>query len=555
MASTEDNILELIGVSGGEISLSLLKERYKKYFGFPIGTPASGKFRDWITSFGSIGIKKGKGSNDIAVYDKRSESLVEPPEERIRSLIRESGGEISLSSLRSRYNEVYNESLECPRRNLRIWIESMNSVKTRRTGSDYFAYEIGVTPRRTAGSLSALNPHSQLIDEFVIISGDNKLVESEGFSIQEENVDDEPKLSNQEIASKLMAYNGGHFKPIQVHQDSKSLLEILPVECTHALCEIGMEHVSDIVYDLGRMPYCWANNERKYFFDDNRVVEYEDIEDIVKSLQEFGDDNRAGIDGQLHRISSIRNNKNSIIGLTIRVGRHVEGNADMIRDLLQETKKSILLLGEPGSGKTTIVREVTNILSLEENVFIVDTSNEIAGDGDVPHHCVGDARRMMVKSLGSQAGVMIECVQNHTPSVMVIDEIGRKREVEAAQTSQNRGVRMIASAHGDLRSLVKNKELRGLIGGLETVTLGDDEAKALQKKSGSQTIKKQMTLRAAAPIFDIIIELKRGRLHEWHVVEDSAKAVDKILSGHKYDIQKRMRCMMSGNIFVEQVKS
>ena len=160
----------------------------------------------------------------------------------------------------------------------------------------------------------------------------------------------------------------------------------------------------------------------------------------------------------------------------------------------------------------------------------------------------------MVKSLQNQASVMVECVQNHTPSVLVIDEIGRKREVEAAQTSQNRGVRMIAGAHGDLRSLMKNKELRGLIGGLETVTLGDEEAKELQRKTGSRVIKKQLTTRAAFPIFDVIIELKRGRLNEWHIVPNTAKAVDDILAGEMYDIQKRMRCMNSGNIFVERVK-
>eukprot|EP00956_Cyclotella_meneghiniana_P042857 scaffold249335_cov52-Cyclotella_meneghiniana.AAC.1 len=262
----------------------------------------------------------------------------------------------------------------------------------------------------------------------------------------------------------------------------------------------------------------------------------------MESLQGFGDDNRAGMDGQLHRISCIRNNRNGVIGLTIRVGRHIEGNSDMIRDLLEESK-------------TTIVRDVAKILSQEKNVFIVDTSNEIAGDGDIPHSCVGHSRRMMVKSLPNQADTMIECVQNHTPEVMIIDEIGRKREVDAAQTSKNRGVRMIASAHGDLRSLIKNKDLRGLIGGVETVTLGDTEAAKLQQKNGTKTIQKSLTTRAAAPIFEIIIELKRGRLHEWHVVTNSAEAVDDLLRGDKYGIQKRMRCMSSGRIFVERIKN
>lgn len=215
----------------------------------------------------------------------------------------------------------------------------------------------------------------------------------------------------------------------------------------------------------------------------------------------------------------------------------------------------LILFDTTFKGKTTIVRDVAKILSQEKNVFIVDTSNEIAEDGDIPHSCVGHSRRMMVKSLPSQADIMIECVQNHTPEVMIIDEIGRKKEVDAAQTSKNRGVRMIASAHGDLKSLIKNKDLRGLIGGLETITLGDAEAAKLQQKNGTKTIQKSLTTSAAAPIFEVIIELKQGRLHEWHVVTNSAEAVDDLLGGDKYDIQKRMRCMSSGSIFVERIKN
>lgn len=345
MASTENNILELLRVSGGEISLSLLKEQYKRHFGFPIGAPTSGKFSDWIASFGSVGIKKGKGSNDSVAYVKCDECPSDV-EEKVRRLIRQSGGEISLSSFRSRYNELYREYLECPRGNLRSWIESMHFIKTKRIGSEYFAYDPDVATCQTVASLPIVKPFLQVTNEAITTNEDVKSVASEYFSSQDEFVDDYPKLSNQEIAAKLMAYNGGQFKPIKVHQDSTSLLEILPVGCTHALREIGMEHVSDIVFDLGRMPYCWANDKRHYFFDDGRSVEYKDIEYITKSLQDFGDDNRAGIDRQLHRISSIRNNKNRIIGLTIRVGRYVEGNADMIKDLLRETKKSILFLGE-----------------------------------------------------------------------------------------------------------------------------------------------------------------------------------------------------------------
>lgn len=191
-------------------------------------------------------------------------------------------------------------------------------------------------------------------------------------------------------------------------------------------------------------------------------------------------------------------------------------------------------------------------MSESENVFVVDTSNEIAGDGDLPHPCIGHARRLMVSSLKEQANVMIECVQNHTPSIMVIDEIGRSAEVAAAKTSKNRGIRMVASAHGDLRSLIKNGELRGLIGGLETVTLGDDEARKEAQRKGSAHINKQKTQRAGAPIFEVIIELRRGMYNEWIITNDSARAVDAILDGKKYKVQKRIRNPTNGSFFTKE---
>ena len=219
---------------------------------------------------------------------------------------------------------------------------------------------------------------------------------------------------------------------------------------------IPIETVSDIVIDVGRAPHCWAGGARHFLSDEPvRVGTTDDVEFVRGQVGGFGSDNRAGIDGQLHRVSALLNRDGRTAGLTMRLGRAVRGNADMIADLLLGTGKSVLLLGEPGSGKTTIVREAARLLAEHRNVLVVDTSNEIAGDGMVPHECIGLARRMMVASLDAQAAVMVECVQNHTPHVMVIDEIGRPREVNAARTCKQRGVRLIASAHGDLRKLVR----------------------------------------------------------------------------------------------------
>ena len=217
--------------------------------------------------------------------------------------------------------------------------------------------------------------------------------------------------------------------------------------------------------------------------------------------------------------------------------------------------------------KTTIVREATRKLAETKNVIVVDTSNEIAGDGMIPHKCIGLARRMMVPSLDKQSSVMVECVQNHTPHVMVIDEIGRPKEVQAARTVKQRGVRMIASAHGDLRKLLKNKDLQGLVGGVESVTMGDDMAKQEAKRKQRQaqdeasgeyksfSVSKTKVQRGGEPTFEIIVEVRRGARHEWKVVTDCAKAVDRILDGLNYHAQLRTRDADTGNITLELIGS
>ena len=343
---------------------------------------------------------------------------------------------------------------------------------------------------------------------------------------------------------------------------------------------ILISKLSDICLDVNRPAHCWVNNSRVYLFDNqNKNVEQDELETIVSHLGEFGSDNRAGLDvgranrseGSLHRFSAMRDRSGNILGLTIRIGRHVKGNASMLMDLLmnQSGKKSILILGEPGSGKTTIVREASRELAEQHNVIVVDTSNEIAGDGNNPHTCIGKARRMMVPTLDAQNTVMLECVQNHTPQIMVIDEIGRPREVKAASTVKQRGVQMLASAHGDLRSLLKNGDLNGLIGGLEKVTIGDDMAKeqAREKQqkreqlfdggssNGPLQISKMVTQRRADPIFEIIVEVSRDSRHDWRIIHDSKVAVDQILKGLNYSAQLRRRDPDTGFMSMKQVES
>lgn len=256
----------------------------------------------------------------------------------------------------------------------------------------------------------------------------------------------------------------------------------------------------------------------------NVIVSEHDIDYVVKSIGEFGEDNRAGIERTLHRISCIRNRQGKIVGLTCRVGRALEGTIDIIDDLVR-SGKSILLLGRPGVGKTTKLREVARVLAdeVEKRVVIVDTSNEIAGDGDVPHPGIGYARRMQVKNPIQQHQVMIEAVENHMPEVIVIDEIGTEMEALAARTINERGVQLIGTAHGQtLENLMLNPTLADLIGGIQAVTLSDDEA----RRRGTQ---KTVLERKAPPTFDVVIELLD--YDKLAVHSNVQKTVDLILRG------------------------
>ncbi|KAF0695156.1 Aste57867_14001 [Aphanomyces stellatus] len=315
--------------------------------------------------------------------------------------------------------------------------------------------------------------------------------------------------------------------PLVVNEDLELLLEFLPSDLTPLLetHEITSS-LMDICLDMDRRPSArLTSGVLIHLGDDNRVITSDDLEFIVAMVGTFGANNRAHLVKQLHRISALRNRNQDIVGLTMRVGRHVPGLSTFLLDILLASEANVLFLGEPGSGKTTLLRDVARELAFRRNVYIVDTNDEIAGDGDKPHPCVGLARRITVPSLDAQSAIMVECVQNHTPQVLLVDEIGRASEVEAARTCKQRGVRMIASAHGSLRKLLKNKPLRGLVGGIESVTVGDT----------------QVAQHVGDPVFDVVVELEKGQYNTWRVVLDAAAAVHAIANGKLYMAQVRSR--------------
>jgi len=290
------------------------------------------------------------------------------------------------------------------------------------------------------------------------------------------------------------------------------------------------ESLIEIVLDIGRRPEARFSNSTEYF--SYRTVVWQDLDLILKKLGKFSSDNRAGIEKTLHRISSLRNRKGSVIGLTCRIGRAFFGTVSIIRDLLEQ-EKSILLLGRPGVGKTTAIREIARVLSdgMKKRVIIIDTSNEIAGDGDLPHPSIGKARRMQVSNNQNQHEVMIEAVENHMPEIIIIDEIGTESEAFAARTIAERGVQLVGTAHGNaLENLIKNPTITDLIGGIQYVTLGDEEA----KRRGSS---KSILERKAPPTFDIAIELPNP--HTWIIHENIEKSVDLFLQGQIVPVQKR----------------
>ena len=328
-----------------------------------------------------------------------------------------------------------------------------------------------------------------------------------------------------------------------ITDDLDALLNILPPHIRQPLSQqADISQLLEVVLDLGRPPE--ARFPQREIVLKSKEVDQEDIDCVVSRVSSFGDDNRAGIERTLHRISAIRNRKGRIVGLTCRVGRAVFGTIKVIDDLIQ-TGKSVLLLGRPGVGKTTMLREVARVLAdnLKRRVVIVDTSNEIAGDGDIPHPAIGHARRMQVKTPTMQHAVMIEAVENHMPEVIIIDEIGTELEAQAARTIAERGVQLVGTAHGNtLENLMMNPTLSDLIGGIQSVTLGDEEA----KRRGTQ---KSILERKSPPTFNIVVEIQDRNKVAIH--PDVSVVVDAILRGQPVATEVRW-LDKSGEVRIEK---
>ena len=309
----------------------------------------------------------------------------------------------------------------------------------------------------------------------------------------------------------------------RITDDLDRLLEVLPPAVQIALAAPeARDQLLEVVLDLGRVPE--ARYPGRAVALGEEPIERLDLALVVERLGAFGGDNRAGIERTLHRISAIRNRSGEVVGLTCRVGRAVFGTVAMVRDLL-DAGQSLLLMGRPGVGKTTALREIARVLAddLGKRVVVIDTSNEIAGDGDIPHPAIGRARRMQVARPELQHEVMIEAVENHMPEVIVIDEIGTEREALAARTIAERGVVLVATAHGnELANLIKNPTLSDLVGGIQSVTLGDEEARRRRTQ-------KTVLERAAEPTFPMAVEMHSRQ--RWLVHRDVATTVDLLLRG------------------------
>lgn len=316
-----------------------------------------------------------------------------------------------------------------------------------------------------------------------------------------------------------------------IHSDLEKLIQILPSYIKENIQNHrNKTRLLEIIIDIGRRPEGRFLYGTEYLSD--KIVSWQDLDYALKRLGTFTNENRAGIKQTLHRISCIKNRQGVIVGLTYRIGRCIIGSLSIIRDLLESTS-SLLILGKPGIGKTTLIREISRVLSDEgqKRVVIIDTANEIAGDSDIPHIGIGRARRMQVSKSENQHHVMKEAIENHMPQVIIVDEIGTELEALTARTMAEKGVQFIGTAHGNsLENLIKNPVLSELIGGIQSVTLSDDEAR---RRGTQKTVLERKTL----PAFQVAIELNDKNF--WTIHETLEDSIDNFLQGLQPKLQTR----------------